>query len=253
MRKNMYAVAIRNAIAYGLMIFINWYVEYLPLGGVTSKEVSDSVNTLITPPGYVFSIWGIIYLLLLLFVISQFTKSQREKPYHDVLGAAFIVTCLLNSVWLVFFHFYAFWLNLILIILLCIYLYKIYNLLSKSNWELFNLERLAVYIPFSIYMAWVSIATLANLSIVLTEWGLLRTEWVMIAVTLIMLASGLAFILYSAWKNRDPYVLFVYLWAFIGLGLRYFTEGYTLLLLFTLGSIFILVWSILKIIRTYKR
>ena len=68
-----------NVLAFAVTVIVNALASSLALNGVTTAEVSDLYFTLVTPAGYVFSIWGLIYILLLIFAVFQALPSQREK------------------------------------------------------------------------------------------------------------------------------------------------------------------------------
>ncbi|WP_105614251.1 tryptophan-rich sensory protein [Vallitalea okinawensis] len=247
MGKNNLSIA--TILAYFLMIFINWYAESLPINGVTMAEVSASVSTLFTPPGYVFSIWLIIYLLLFIFVIYQFLPSQRCKSYYRQIRLPFIITCLLNSIWVILFHHFLFTWNLLTIIGLMIYLSIIYVVLNKHKCNFNGKEELFVYFPFSIYFAWTTIAVIANVSIVLVAngwggWGISPVIWTMIVILL-----GLGLIIYIANKFRDPYVLLVYLWAYLGLVYKYLYTSYKGPLIVTLFACMVLMINLIYIVQ----
>lgn len=249
MKKNVtnLTLSIVNAIAYFAMIGFNFLVEYLPLNNVTSKDVSDSVQTIITPPGYVFSIWGVIYGLLFIFIVGQFFRWVREKPYFKKLSYAFIATCILNILWLAFFHYSAFFINLIIIVLFFIVLLYITDLVQCDKWTTWQV--IVLILPFTIYMAWVSIATLANFAIVLTDLGLLSHPAVATLVGGVLLIVATYFILWWSHKYCNPYGLLVYIWAFMGIGSNYYGEN-TLLFALVCICLFILVYNFLRLLRT---
>lgn len=203
------------------MIFVNWYAEKLPINEVTMAKVSATIPTLFTPPGYVFSIWILIYGLLFCYVIFQFFPKQKCKEYYDKISLPFIITCLLNSLWVVLFHYFKFGYCLVVIILLMLYLGYIYKVLNQYKKCFNGNEELFVYLPFSLYFSWITIAVIANVSIVLTTigWGGFGIDPIIWMI--IILLFGLALALYIAKRFNDPYVLMVYLWAYLGITFKF--------------------------------
>ena len=106
MTKNSTLLKFSNIIAFVLTILVNSLAGSSTLiGGKVTAEISDANFTLITPAGYVFSIWGVIYILLGLFVIFQVLPSQKEKDYQNRIGWLFVLSSVLNIVWLFLWQF----------------------------------------------------------------------------------------------------------------------------------------------------
>jgi len=87
------------------MIYMNYLANAKPLGGITTGEISDKYNTLFTPSGFTFSIWGIIYILVFMFVIVFVTSTPTSLSNPQLLGTLFIISCLLNASWLLSWHY----------------------------------------------------------------------------------------------------------------------------------------------------
>src|SRR5512141_592213 len=92
-----------NLIFFAGMIAMNWMANALPLNNRNTGEISDSIPNLFAPAGITFSIWGVIYLLLLIYCIIQFR--QTNPVISEQIGWAFGISCLLNAIWIVFWHF----------------------------------------------------------------------------------------------------------------------------------------------------
>jgi len=75
------------------------------IGGKNTAQISDANPTLITPAGYVFSIWGIIYILLAIFIFYQALPSPQAKEFREKAGYLFIASSILNVVWLFLWQF----------------------------------------------------------------------------------------------------------------------------------------------------
>ncbi|WP_273320523.1 tryptophan-rich sensory protein [Vallitalea guaymasensis] len=210
---------ILNAIGYVIMVVVNILAVALPLNGKTTGEISSNINSLFTPAPYTFMIWGLIYILLLGFVIYGLLPKQKQNVCIDSIGITFFISSILNALWLFAWHYEKLWLSLIIMILLLFTLIKIYNRVNKNCVK--NGDNKFVRIPFSIYLAWISIATIANVSVVLkaTGWnglGLSETVW-----TIIVLVFALILSLYVSIKNDDLVYLLTIAWALIGILVRH--------------------------------
>ena|SRR5690606_17196975 len=158
------------------------------IGGVTPAEISDKYATMITPAGYAFSIWSLIYVGLIAFSIYQLLPAQLER-YRN-LRTLYIITCVLNCGWIYFWHGDRIAICLAIVAALAFVLFAInYQLRQTSSTGEFWL----VKAPFSVYFGWVTAATLVNFAIMLQYLGVeisAGTETAM-AVGLILLAAAL--------------------------------------------------------------
>jgi len=161
-----------NILAIILTIIINAVVEIIPVNGVTSADVSAYFPSLFTPPGYVFSIWSVIYTLLIVFMIFQVRSSQSDAPYLKTTSIFFVLGGIINTSWLILFHYayeqptiYAF--TPILIGLFLVLMLYTYVKLGIGKSSVPRAEKLAVHLPISVYAGWVSLAVIANIASVL--------------------------------------------------------------------------------------
>ena len=203
-----------NLIAYILVITVNGLANALPLNGQTTGEISNRLNVLFTPAGYVFSIWGLIYLLLGIWVIRQFPKDRRYLPIYQETSGLFVLSCILNSLWIFMWHYEFFGLSVIVMLLLLITLIRLYTKLKAVDASFFDL------LPFSVYLGWISVATIANISYYLTyiDWdgfGISDAVWTFL---LLIIATILA--LYFLKSEQDWIYPLVFVWAFIGIGVK---------------------------------
>ncbi|MBF0707029.1 tryptophan-rich sensory protein [Alkalihalobacillus hwajinpoensis] len=203
-----------NLIAYILVVTVNALANALPLNGQTTGEISNRLNVLFTPAGYVFSIWGLIYLLLGIWVIRQFPKSRRDLPIYQETSGLFVLSSILNSLWIFMWHYEFFGLSVIVMLLLLFTLIRLYTNLKAADASFFDL------LPFSVYLGWISVATIANISYYLTyiDWdgfGIPDTIWTFL---LLIIATILA--LYFLKSEQDWIYPLVFVWAFIGIGVK---------------------------------
>ncbi|GMQ55734.1 hypothetical protein AN1V17_01260 [Vallitalea sediminicola] len=213
-------IRILNVIGYVIMVVVNILAAALPLNGKTTGEISSDINSLFTPAPYTFMIWGLIYILLLGFVIYGLMPKQKQNACIDSIGITFFISSILNALWLIAWHYEKLWLSLIIMVLLLFTLIKIYNRVN-SNCVTKSSDKKFVKLPFSVYLAWISIATIANVSAVLkaTGWnglGLSETVW-----TVIVLIFALILSLYVSINNKDLAYLLTTAWALIGILVRH--------------------------------
>jgi hypothetical protein len=206
-----------NWVGLVVTIAVNGAANALPLNGKTTGEISDSIPTLFTPAGYVFSIWSVIYLGLLIFAWYQGQRAQRNAEFQERIGYWFFISCLFNTAWIVAWHYEQFPLTLLLMLGLLISLIIVYVRLDIGRRRVSVAEARAVNLPFSIYLGWVSVATVANVSTVLytSGWngGPLSPEvWTVIMVVVAALL-GLAMIL----LRNDVAFPLVIVWALVGI------------------------------------
>jgi len=198
-------------------ITINALANILPFNGQETGEISDRFAIYFVPAGYVFSIWSLIYLGLITFTIYQALPSQRDNKVIRGISPAYWIASLANSIWMFLWHYEVFSLTLVAMLTILASLVYIYLKLSERDAKLDRTQKLLVKIPFSIYLGWITVATVANASQLLYffnwgGWGIAPQVW---AVIMIAVATLLGFLM--RWREGDaPYVL-VLIWAFIGI------------------------------------
>jgi hypothetical protein len=210
-----------NVIAVIATIGINGLANALPLNGVTTGEISDRFDVYFVPAGYVFSIWGVIYLGLIAFAIYQALPSQRDNPRLIRVGYLFALSCVANIAWLFLWHYELFPLTLIAMVALLGLLIGIYTRLGIGREEAPATEQWLVRLPFSIYLGWVSVATIANVTSLLdylgwNGWGISEVAW-----TVVMLVIGAGLTTVVSLSRRDVAYALVIVWAFVGIAVKH--------------------------------
>ncbi|MBT0158408.1 tryptophan-rich sensory protein [Candidatus Bathyarchaeota archaeon A05DMB-2] len=190
------------------------------LNGKNTAEISDAYPTLITPAGYVFSIWGLIYALLAAFVIFQALPGQKQKPFQKQIGALFILSSVFNVVWLFLWQYEYVTVSVSLMFALLATLIAIYLRLNINRSSVPARERLAVHLPFSVYLGWITIAAIANVAaaLVAVNWdgfGLSAETW---AVAIIIIASIITLVV--TLTRRDVAYSLVVIWALAGIAVK---------------------------------
>lgn len=210
-----------NIIAFALTVLVNGLAGSTTiLGGKLTAEISDANPSFITPAGYVFSIWGVIYILLGTFVVFQALPSQKEKNYHERIGWLFVFSSLLNIAWLFLWQFEYLGLSVILMFLLLAALIAIYLRLNIGQSPVPLRERLSVHVPFSVYLGWITIASIANVTVTLVsvEWdgfGISQETWAFLIVIVALLIT----LLVVATRKDLAYGLVV-VWALLGIAVK---------------------------------
>lgn len=207
--------SLANVAGLILVLFVNYLANALPLNGKTTGQLSDQYNVLYTPAGYVFSIWGLIYLLLTIWVVYQALPKYRGRPVFRQIGYWFFLNCLFNASWIFAWHYERVGLSLIIMIGLLATLIVMYRKITDSKDYSFF-----VRLPISIYIGWVSVATIVNTGVLLVTinwngWGISDITW-----TVIMLIVGAALAFYFTSRNGDIFYSLVFIWAFIGIAVK---------------------------------
>ncbi len=204
--------------AFLATVAMNAAANLLPLNGRTTGEISNQFQVFITPAGYVFSIWSLIYIGLGAYIVWHFTPAGRRSPRTQGIARLFIVTCIANIVWLELWHYSEYVLTLAAMIALLAALVIIY-LRLQSEPPVSTAERWCVDLPFSLYLGWITVATLVNLSVVLDivgrPFGLDAASW---ALAMIVLATAIGMVM--GWQRRDVVYVAVIAWALEGVALK---------------------------------
>jgi hypothetical protein len=206
-----------NVAAFGVVLLANYLANALPLGGRTTGEISDAYPSLFTPAGYTFAIWGVIYLLLLGFVVRQFWPSDRESDTLSRIDRPFRINCLANAAWIVAWHYDQLVPSLFLMGVILWSLVQIVRVLRadpevRRGWAL-----LLIGIPFSVYFGWITVASIANVSILQSAWGLNDFLVGEVAWTLLKLGAAALCAVLIGWKHADPAYSLVIAWAAMGI------------------------------------
>jgi hypothetical protein len=210
-----------NVVAVVVTIAVNGLANALPLNGLTTGEISDRFDVYFVPAGYVFSIWGLIYLGLIAFALYQLLPSQRDNPRLTRVGYLFALSCVANIAWLVLWHYEIFPLTLVAMLALLGLLIGVYLSLGIGREEAPAAERWLVRLPFSIYLGWVSVATIANVTSLLDYlgwqgWGISEATW-----AFLMLIVGAVLTTVVALSRHDVAYASVIVWAFVGIAVKH--------------------------------
>ncbi len=203
------------------MIVVNVLANALPINGQNTGEISDRFAIYFVPAGYVFSIWGLIYIGIIAYLIYQALPAQRNDARMEAVAGPFVLSSVANIVWIFLWHYNAFPATLLAMLVLLASLIVIYLRLGTGRTRVSTAETWAVRVPFSIYLGWITVATIANVTQVLyylgwNGFGIGPETWLVIMLAVAVVVAGL-----MAWTRRDAAYLLVLVWAFIGIALKH--------------------------------
>jgi len=197
-----------NLVFFAIMIVMNYLANALPLNNKATNELSDSLPNLFVPAGITFAIWGVIYLLLLTYCIVQFTG--KNQLAISGISWLFGVSCLLNALWIVTWHYEKLPLSLLVML----------GLLASLIWINLIIKDLPLGIikaAFGVYLGWICIATIANVTALLVNYkwsgfGISQEVW-----TMILIAIGTTIVSLAIFIFNNPFIGLSVLWAFTGI------------------------------------
>jgi hypothetical protein len=213
-------LSILNLIGFLGTIIINGLANTLPLNNKTTGALSDYYPNLFVPAALTFSIWGVIYILLAIFVVYSLIIALRRDAkgfFINRIGILFFLTCLANIGWIFSWHYQMVLLSLVFMLILFGCLLAIYLRLSIGKSDATKKEKYIVHVPFSVYLGWITIATIANVTAVLVnaKWntfGLGEPFW-----TVVVLVVGIAITIAMLLRRKDIFYCLVVDWALLGI------------------------------------
>lgn len=225
MKKNSWwvkALAIFNIVAFIAVVIVNYLANSLPIGGLNTGALSDLYPNLFVPAGITFSIWWLIYLMLCGFLVWQIVDVYKKQSrwFTQTIGVWFLVSCLANISWIFAWHYRIVRLSLLIIVaFLLIHIvlaYKV-NIGQKiGSW----FDKLFIQVPFSLYVGWLSVATIANTTALLVHvgWNWFGMTDIFWTIAVIIVAALLALI--ALYKKADIVYASVVIWAFLWIILK---------------------------------
>ena len=209
-----------NIVALVATLIVNTLSNTLPINGQTAAEISNRLPVLFVPANYVFSIWGLIYALLIGFGIYQALPAQRDNALLRRISPWFWLSCAANISWLLFFHYNQFPLSMVVMLVLLFALITIYRLIRSAGPSASRVEAIFVRGTFSVYLGWITVATIANAAYVLFDagwngFGIPDTTW-----TVLLLVVAAALTSYILLTRRDLAYAAVIVWALVGIYIK---------------------------------
>jgi hypothetical protein len=200
-----------NILLVAGMLVMNYLANALPLNNKTTGELSDSFPNLFVPAGMTFSIWGIIYSLVIIYCVVQFTGT--DKMVINNISWWFGITCIFNALWIVCWHYGKLPLSLIVMLGLLVSLIYI-------NISIRELPVGIIKATFGIYLGWICIATIANVTALLVDsnwngFNISHEIW-----TIVMIVTGVLIIALTIYRLKNPFIGLSVIWAFIGIAIK---------------------------------
>ncbi len=232
-----------------LVIVVNVLANVLPINGQGTGEISDRFEIYFVPAGYVFSIWGLIYIGLIAFTIYQALPSQRENELLKKIYPGYWIGNLANVAWIFLWHYERFPLTLIAMLTLLISLIYIYQKIAEKRGDLERNQKWFVKYPISIYLGWISVATIANISQVLFYrdwggWGISPSIW-----AVIMIATATILGLIMRWRENDILFGLVLVWAFVGINVSQSETAIVAITALVGVALLVLSWAIFPFLK----
>lgn len=219
-KKKFSTLSIVTAVSFGIMMLLNILANVLPINGMDTGEVSDSYPNLFAPAGYTFAIWGVIYLLLLMYTVYQlgFFRSDElvdRKGLLNEIGILFSISSIVNAVWILTWHYKKIFLSTVLIIIIfaCLLLINLKIEKEKLSFK----EKVFIYLPFNVYFGWLTVATIANVVTLLVSvgwngFGISESVWAMLILIVGFIISGLVIM-----RQKNIVYGLVILWSYVGI------------------------------------
>ena len=205
-------------------ITINILADALPINGLNTGQISDTFHVYFVPAGYVFAIWGLIYMGLLTYMVYQALPAQKDNPRLQATGWWVVLGGLANGLWIFLWHYEQFIGTLAAMLVLLASLIAVYLHLGIGKTKVSKTEACLVRILFSVYLGWITVATIANVTDVLDflKWnafGITAQSWF-----LVVLVAVLAISILMSLSRRDVAYILVILWALVGIGCKFSDE-----------------------------
>ncbi|NDL67121.1 tryptophan-rich sensory protein [Anaerotalea alkaliphila] len=210
-----------NMAGTAAVLAVNGLANALPINGVTTGAVSDRYPNLFAPAGFTFGIWGLIYSLLVVFAVLQW-REQRHRHFTSrtvaaALGPWYFLSCAANAAWILAWHHDRIPWTMALMVVLLLCLVQAYRRLELHAYVERDKTTGIARIAMSVYLGWVSIATIANAAVLLVAlewsgWGLPPSWW-----TVLVLVAGILLGAASVLFKRDFYYALVVVWALWGI------------------------------------
>ncbi len=222
-RSSRIVLSFLNLIGFLGVVIFNTLAVTLPINNKTTQVLSDQYPNLFVLSGLTFSIWGVIYLLLAIFVVYNLISAFKKGPgasFFDKIGIIFFLSCIANIAWILAWHYEAVSLSVLIMLLLLGCLLAIYLSLALGKKGTAKKDQYLVHLPFSVYLGWITIATIANITawLVNLNWngfGLSDQFW---TVTFILV--GIAITLAILFRRQDIFYALVVDWAILGILLK---------------------------------
>lgn len=215
-QKKVTLFTILNLVFYFLTLGVNYLGSSGFFAGNSQKDISDEYMTLISPAPFTFSIWGVIYTLVLITLVYLFVKRKDAgvRKLAGMISPWFILSSVFNMAWIVAFSYERLFISTILIIGL---LFSLLVIIGKIYTHRFQVPATLAGLSFTLYAAWVTIATVVNTALLLVQldwngFGISYSVW-----KLVILGVAIAFVLIYISRYKNAAFPLPLAWAFFGI------------------------------------
>lgn len=212
-------ISIINLVLFAAVVLVNTLAVTLPINGKSTGELSDKYPNLFVPAGFTFSIWGLIYVLLLIFVGYQLYISFGKKTIQKLnikSQLLFGITCLLNIGWILAWHYELVGLSVIIMLTFLSSLILMFLENEKIRNKSFT-EKITIETPINVYLGWISVATIANITAWLVTLGWTGGPLTESQSTLLMLIVGGLLAATMLFRKSNYAFALVIIWAYYGI------------------------------------
>ena len=196
-------------------IILNYYSNAFPFNGQSMGDVSAKYPTLLTPAGYAFSIWGLIFLSLAVYAVWQLLPAQRTIGLPDAVAKPLTLASLATASWVVLFAYELIIPSVITILVILGALIVTYGRARRRTID-HRAPRWAS-LPFGLYLGWISVASTINLIIGLRQLGWQTGENLTVLLTLVLLAVVVVLALLLSRRFQEETIALVVAWALVAI------------------------------------
>lgn len=254
-RNDLSLYSFMNIFGLVIMLTLNTLAVTLPLNGYNTGELSDRYPNLFVPIGLTFAIWGLLYICLTGFVVYSVIIDRNHSNRHEnplkSYSPLFLLSCLLNALWIVCWHYLLIAQSVVVMFALLLTLIVLSNRLKDRRGSTV-IEDFFIRGSISLYLGWISVAFIANIAAYLVSlkpqsYGLSEVTW-----TIIVMIVAALLALYSSIVKRDGLYSVVVLWALYGIYLKHtqvFNSKYPSIVLTSIIAMVLIAMGILFSIR----
>ena len=249
--------AFLNSLGFTIVLLVNTMASVLKINGYNTGEISDLYPNYFVPAGFTFIIWSVIYIMIIGFVICSIaaTGAKMAEPIKEIIkkiSPYFQVTCLLNIAWLLTWQYLYLAISVVIMIAFLITLIILYTKIRGLKNTLTPFYRFWIYHTFVVYLAWICVATIANVTALFIGIGwqgspLGEQSWSVIMIVIALLL-GIIFV----GKRKEPAYGFVLSWAFFGIYAKQLTDSKEVSTAAALSVCILLALNITILIKTRR-
>lgn len=246
-------LAIATLAAIVGTLLVNTLSNFIPPGSQNVGEIANSVlaGVLITPANYAFAIWGLIYVGLIAYGIYQLGPQQRQDQAIRRVGWFLIVACVAQIIWIFLFTLQLFSLSILAMLGILVPLIGAYLTLRTGKPAVNRQRRWFARYPFSIYLAWISVATIVNIASALyavnwSGWGLTGVAWTVIMTVLSAVIAALVLL-----RHSDVPFTLIFVWAYGAIAARH-PDIALIWITATIAAVFLLTGTLILLISQQR-